>query len=142
MSLDRRAGAPLPPALYLECDGGSLSEMCLPDTQADDLVKSLKQFTPEHLFYTTMVGCKFTCWTETGGQNIPMSREMFGEMIKQTKNYCKSQNLPVAKLDDDLRKFKNTFVGTTNDGRGIVMQWHKVTATPQRPQRSDGIGGN
>ncbi|KAH9825301.1 hypothetical protein DFH28DRAFT_21867 [Melampsora americana] len=82
MSLDRRAGAPLPPALYLECDGGSLSEMCLPDTEPDDLVRSLKQFTPEHLFYTTRVGCKFTCWTETGGQNIPMSREMFGEIIK------------------------------------------------------------
>ncbi|KAH9825261.1 hypothetical protein DFH28DRAFT_20896 [Melampsora americana] len=113
MSLDRRAGAALPPALYMECVGGSLAEICLTDTYSDRVVKSLNKFTPQHLFTTIGSGCKFTSWTESNGADVPMTRDMFGEIIKQTKGYCTSIGLRALRANETATNFKNVFVGTT-----------------------------
>ncbi|KAH9825302.1 hypothetical protein DFH28DRAFT_1117487 [Melampsora americana] len=137
MSLNRRITAPLPPALYIDCDVGSLAEICVPEEKykkTDNIVESLSNFTPEPLFYTTgTTACKFTSWTESNGKNVTMSPEIFGEIIKQTKDYCKSMNIPVpSETTPNFYNLRNVFVGTTNDGQGIVMQWTKIKPIPSR----------
>lgn len=59
-----RGGQPIPAALYHECRGGDLAELCKPIIERAWNEGHLQAFNSTHQFYTPVSGsCKITYWS-------------------------------------------------------------------------------